>query len=262
MPGRSAEQRAGYITQLGFDSLTQISVSDGVSPEKQNGLTTAAKDAKPPPHSKATAIFGESRQFAAPRRRKAKKKESVSENVKQSSLDELFATISSGADIPRSITISENLRDYAKQGRISQLDFDSLTALPADDAETVEAREPAGNGNQQNGAADQRSDIQPSGSEHDGLSGLPEQTHRPVPTSRSARITQLDFGSLPAIPADNVDTIAAEEPAEIGTEGDSATILQSDEQPGSSEQDGLCNHPDENDKPIPPARRRVILDEP
>src|SRR5260370_27210527 len=103
MPGRSAEQRAGLIMQLGFDSLTELSVNNSVniSPEKQNGLSTAKSD---------VATFGKAEVYRpAPRsRRKAKpgtvlylaKKHTTSfESIKQATLDDLFTSLSLELDI-------------------------------------------------------------------------------------------------------------------------------------------------------------------
>jgi len=42
MPGRGTEQRAKYLTQLGFDTLAAVSAGgNGISPGKQNGIAAA-----------------------------------------------------------------------------------------------------------------------------------------------------------------------------------------------------------------------------
>src|SRR5258708_40052816 len=127
MPGRSAEQQARLITQLGFDSLTELSVNNSVniSPEKQNGLSTATPD---------VATFGKAEVYRpAPRsRRKAKpgtglylaKKHATSfESIKQATLDDLFTSLSLEADILPSLPISSiRAARHAKQnGQYTQL---------------------------------------------------------------------------------------------------------------------------------------------
>src|SRR5260221_10314195 len=109
MPGRSAEQRAGLITQLGFDSLTEVSAREvsAVPASKQTGIVTATSD---------VATFGKAEVYRpAPRsRRKAKpgtglylaKKHATSfESVKQATLDDLFTSLSLEVDILPSLPI-------------------------------------------------------------------------------------------------------------------------------------------------------------
>src|SRR5437868_6960589 len=79
MAGKTAERRAGHVTQLGFDTLAEVPASDGgvVSLGKYNGIATGDK--------------GEVYRSAPPRRNKAKKHASLPVGIQQATLDELFA---------------------------------------------------------------------------------------------------------------------------------------------------------------------------
>src|SRR5713101_7553881 len=131
MPGRGTEQQSGRLTQLGFDSLAELAVSDsGAIPTgKQNGIATATFDA-------ATFGRGEVRRSAPHRRNKAKKHVAKTFGIKQATLDELFATISSEADILPAIPTGETRRDK-QNGQIKQLDFETLANLPSEDGSRV-----------------------------------------------------------------------------------------------------------------------------
>ncbi len=195
MAGRSAEKRASNITQVGFDSLIDISVSNGVSPDRQNGHATAvspgatdAKEAKLAPHSKAPAIFGESHLYAAPRRRKAKKKESLPKDVNQSTLYDLFATLSSGADIPRSITIAETSPLPASSRQMTQLDLFSLATVLSDDAQAVAESKPAASAVEQHGAEHQRSEGQERERKPDQPPGTSEESQTRTVSARRRRV--------------------------------------------------------------------------
>ena len=136
MPGSAAEQRAGHITQLGFDSLAEVSASDG-------GAVPAGKAA-------GIALFGNGEVYrSAPQsRRKAKKHTTPSNGIQQFTLDELFARIP--GDEPAILT-REQRRKTTHNGHITQLGFDSLAELPPEDGSAVQEREPAGNGIGNNG---------------------------------------------------------------------------------------------------------------
>ncbi len=180
MPGNLGERRAGHITQLGFDSLAEVSASDvgRVSPGKQAGIATATSDV-------GTGINGEVRRFAPHRRSKAKKHTIKTYGIQQATLEELFATLSGEEDIPRVIPTGESWRH---NGQYRQLHFDSLAEVPSDNAGTVQERKPAGNRIEQNGAAVQRSDLRSGGGEEDGLFESLGESDRPVPSARRRRV--------------------------------------------------------------------------
>src|SRR6266851_1988746 len=156
MPGQGAERRAEPIKQLDFDTLEKLPIrfGDTIPPGKQNGIATATSDV-------ATGGRGEVYRPAPRIRRKARKHATETNGIQQATLEELFTLISKQANIPRSITISESWHD----GELKQLDFDSLAAVPADDARAIPAGKPAGS----NGAAIQRSDVRTDSGEDDGL---------------------------------------------------------------------------------------------
>ncbi len=185
MPGRGAERRAGLFTQLGFDSLAEVSVRDGsaIPPGKQNGI--------------ATGVNREVRRFAPSYRSKAKpgtrlylakKHPALPAAYKQATLDELFSSLSIEAEVPTALPTRETRRDTEQPGRIIQLGFDSLTSLPADDVSSVPERKPAGNRSEQNGAAVQRSDRRTGGGEEDGVFESLGDSDRPIPSARRRRV--------------------------------------------------------------------------
>src|SRR5712691_4521968 len=136
MPGQGAETRAGHITQLHFDELPEVSVSDGgaVSPGKQAGIAPA---------------FGKGEMYrSAPHRRsKAKKRTSRSPELTQATLDDLFSTQTLEADILPSLPIASIRAARAKKhtGQYTQLGFDTLPELFPIEGATALAPEPAEN---------------------------------------------------------------------------------------------------------------------
>src|SRR6266700_3557103 len=161
---RGAENRAGLITQLGFDSLAEVAAGDAgrVPPGNNTGIATATSEV-------ATTLKGEAYRLAPRVRRKTKKHESKTSGIQQATFDELFTILSREAAIPRSITIGERWTDFEPSGHLQQLDFDSLVKEPSDDVREVSAGTPEGNGIDWGRPAVQRSDVRADGSEEDGL---------------------------------------------------------------------------------------------
>src|SRR6266851_6478445 len=161
---RGAENRAGLITQLGFDSLAEVSAGDAGAtlPENNTDIAPVESDA-------TTALKGEAYRPAPRVRRKAKKHESLPVGIQQATFDELFTILSREAAIPRSITIGESWADFEPSGHLQQLDFDSLAQGPSDAVREVSAGSPEGLGIDWGRPAVQRSDVQTRGSAEDGL---------------------------------------------------------------------------------------------
>src|SRR6266567_2834255 len=161
---RGAENRAGLIRQLGFDSLAEVAAGDAgrVPPGNNTGSASATSEV-------ATTRTGEAYRSAPRVRRKAKKHESKTPGIQQATFDELFTILSREAAIPRSITISESWHDVEPPGRLQQLDFDSLAQGPADAVREVSAGTPEGSGIDWGRPAVQRSDVGADGSEEDGV---------------------------------------------------------------------------------------------
>src|SRR6266702_3643070 len=138
---RGAENRAGLITQLGFDSLAEVAAGDAgrVPPGNNTGIATATSEV-------ATTLKGEAYRLAPRVRRKTKKHESKTSGIQQATFDELFTILSREAAIPRSITIGESWHDHEPSGHLQQLDFDSLAAVPADAVREVSAGTPVDSG--------------------------------------------------------------------------------------------------------------------
>src|SRR5436190_12279961 len=80
------ENRAGQITQLGFDSLADVSTRDdgSVPPGRQAGIATVTSDV-------AVGSKREVYRSAPPSRSKAKKRATKTYGIQQATLDELFA---------------------------------------------------------------------------------------------------------------------------------------------------------------------------
>src|SRR5712692_5172306 len=152
-----AEHRPGHIKQLDFDALAALPASDSsaVPAGKQDGIATGAK--------------GEVYRPAPRVRRKAKQHESKTPGIQQATFDELITILSREAAIPRSITIGESWADFAPSGHLQQLDFDSLAAIPSDDANRVPAGTPEGFGTDWGRPAVKRSDVRADGGEEDGV---------------------------------------------------------------------------------------------
>src|SRR5438105_4068027 len=113
------KQRAAQFTQLGFDSLAEVSASDG-------GAVPAGKAA-------GLATFGKGEVYRpAPRsRRKTKKRPSETAGLTQATLDDLFSQTSLEVDILPSLPISSIRAAKAKKhnGQYTQLGFDTLPEL-------------------------------------------------------------------------------------------------------------------------------------
>src|SRR5712692_5813902 len=161
---RGAENRAGLITQLGFDSLAEVAAGDAGAtlPGNNTGIAPATSEVAP-------ARTGEAYRPAPRVRRKAKRHESKTPGIQQATFDELFTILSREAAIPRSITIGESWADFAPSGHLQQLDFDSLAAIPSDDANRVPAGTPEGFGTDWGRPAVKRSDVRADGGEEDGV---------------------------------------------------------------------------------------------
>src|SRR6266567_394718 len=161
---RGAENRAGLITQLGFDSLAEVAAGDAgrVLPGNNTGIAPATSEV-------ATTRTGEAYRPAPRVRRKAKRHESKTPGIQQATFDELFTILSREAALPRSITIGESWADFAPSGHLQQLDFDSLAQGPAADDREVSAGTPEGSGIDWGRPAVQRSDVGADGSEEDGV---------------------------------------------------------------------------------------------
>src|SRR6266487_2011843 len=177
---RGAENRAGLITQLGFDSLAEVAAGDAgrVLPGNNTGIAPATSEV-------ATTRTGEAYRPAPRVRRKAKKHESKTSGIQQATFDELFTILSREAAIPRSITIGESWADFAPSGHLQQLDFDSLAEVAADAVREVSAGTPEEFGIDWGRPAVQRSDVGADGSEEDGLQiGPGESGTASAPLSR------------------------------------------------------------------------------
>src|SRR6266699_3730817 len=161
---RGAENRAGLITQLGFDSLAEVAAGDAgrVPPGNNTGSASARSEV-------AAARTREAYRPAPRVRRKAKKHESKTPGIQQATFDELFTILSREAAIPRSITIGESWADFEPSGHLQQLDFDSLAQGPADAVREVSAGTPEGSGIDRGRPAVQRSDVGANGGEEDGV---------------------------------------------------------------------------------------------
>src|SRR6266487_6556944 len=161
---RGAENRAGLIKQLGFDSLAEVAAGDAgrALPGNNTGIARAASEV-------ATTRTGEAYRPAPRVRRKAKQHESKTPGIQQATFDELFTILSREAALPRSITIGESWADHEPPGHLQQLGFDSLAAIPSDDANRVPAGTPAASGIEWGSAAVQRSDVGADDSEEAGV---------------------------------------------------------------------------------------------
>src|SRR6266581_903164 len=161
---RGAENRAGLITQLGFDSLAEGAAGDAGAtlPGNNTGIAPATSEV-------AAARKGEAYRPAPRVRRKAKRHESKTSGIQQATFDELFTTLSREAAIPRSITIGERWADFEPSGHLQQLDFDSLAQEPADAVRKVPTGTPEGLGIDRGRPAVQRSDVRADSSAEDGL---------------------------------------------------------------------------------------------
>src|SRR6266487_152121 len=173
---RGAENRAGLMTQLGFDSLAEVAAGDAgrVPPENNTGSAPATSEV-------AAARTGEAYRPAPRVRRKARKHESKTPGIQQATFDELFTILSREAAIPRSITIGERWADFEPSGHLQQLDFDSLAAIPSDDANRVPAGTPAASGIDWGRPAVQRSDVGADGGAEDGLAESLVESGRAIP---------------------------------------------------------------------------------
>src|SRR6266567_7800944 len=161
---RGAENRPGLITQLGFDSLAEVAAGDAgrVPPGNNTGSAPATSEV-------ATTLKGEAYRLAPRVRRKTKKHESKTSGIQQATFDELFTILSREKALPRSITIGESWHDHEPPGHLQQLGFDSLAAIPSDDANRVPAGTPAASGIEWGSAAVQRSDVGADDSEEAGV---------------------------------------------------------------------------------------------
>src|SRR6266567_7254456 len=161
---RGAENRAGLITQLGFDSLAEVAAGDAgrVPPGDNTGIAPATSEV-------ATALKGEAYRLAPRVRRKARKHESKTPGIQQATFDELFTILSREAALPRSITIGERWADFEPSGHLQQLDFDSLAQGSADAVREVSAGTPEEFGIDWGRPAVQRSDVGADGSEEEGV---------------------------------------------------------------------------------------------
>src|SRR6266487_3560869 len=185
MPGSAAVERAGHITQLGFDSLAVVSANESnVLPAgKQAGIATATFD---------VATFGRPEVYrSAPQsRRRGKKHTAVSGIYNQSTFDDLFATTSLEADIlsPLPITSIRGARNKKEQGHITQLGFDALAEVSVIDGSTIQAKKPAGSSTEHELEAVQQSDQLPAGRTEDALPGSLENSERTISSSRRRRV--------------------------------------------------------------------------
>src|SRR6266567_2433768 len=161
---RGAENRAGLITQLGFDSLAEVAAGDAgrVPPGNNTGIAPATSEVAP-------TRTGEAYRPAPRVRRKAKRHESKTPGIQQATFDELFTILSREKALPRSITIGESWPDVAPPGHLQQLDFDSLAQEPSADDREVSAGTPEGSGIDWGRPAVQRSDVGANGGEEDGV---------------------------------------------------------------------------------------------
>jgi N12 class adenine-specific DNA methylase len=202
---RGAENRAGLITQLGFDALAELSAGDdgGVLPGNRTGMATGDRP--------------EVHRFALPSRRKARKHAGSPSGLTQATLEELFAETPDQEpeerwEIPEPQQVFEA---DGQAGHTTQLGFDELPRVPSGDARAVSAGEPAGSGTEQNGAADQAASLLPGERAEDGLSGgkgdragsslsaprkvVLDEPEEAIPPSRDFKITEahgVGLGSL------------------------------------------------------------------
>src|SRR6266567_3624117 len=176
---RGAENRAGLITQLGFDSLAEVAAGDAgrVPPGNNTGIAPATSEVAP-------TRTGEAYRPAPRVRRKAKRHESKTPGIQQATFDELFTILSREAAIPRSITIGESWADFDPSGHLQQLDFDSLAQEPADAVRKVPTGTPEGLGIDRGRPAVQQSDVRADGSEEDGLQIGPGESGTALASAR------------------------------------------------------------------------------
>ena len=172
---RGAEK--GRIVQLGFDSLTPVSSSDGSAapPGKLDGVSTGSRV--------------EAARYARHRRGTAKKPATLPVSVKQATLEELFTQPLDATETPVRRTNHERRQPtIAKVEQATQLDLFSLAAVSPEDVRAVSEREPVGRGNREDGAADERAPLPVSDSRQDGLSSGLGDSERPVPFARGRRV--------------------------------------------------------------------------
>jgi N12 class adenine-specific DNA methylase len=179
MPGRGTAERAGHITQLGFDSLAAI-----VSANERSAVSTGK------PASIATFGRPEVYRSAPQSRRRVKKHTSVSTVYNQSTFDDLFATTSREADIPSPtpLTSIRAARGKKQNSQYAQLGFDSLTEIPPENGSAVPTGKPAGSGTESNDADIQRSEVQTGERTTDELSGILGGSDRTISSARRRRV--------------------------------------------------------------------------
>ena len=164
---RGAESRAELITQLGFDTLAELSAGDAgeALPENRTGRAPAIADVA---DSNRMDVF----RSAPPQRRKARKHAVSPTGLTQATLDELFAATSS-QELEAGSLKTEAHQVFAADshdGRITQLDFAALARAPAVDARAISGSEPAERGIGKNSAADQAASLPPGDRAEDGVS--------------------------------------------------------------------------------------------
>ncbi len=174
MPGQGAEIRAGYITQLGFDSLAAGSESDSGAGavEKLHGI--------------ATAGIREVRRSAPPRRYKAKK-HALIDGITQATFDGLFDRIP-GEEQEQAIQSEETREDNEQNGRIKSINFEPLVSVSPDDGSRVSEGEPAGRRVGEDSAAGWHivTEVNPHG--QDGLPGSNGDSQGTILPARGRRV--------------------------------------------------------------------------
>src|SRR5438874_1679691 len=148
---RGVEQKAGKIEQLNFDTLTESPEAES-EVQKQTGTATATLD-------EAAGIKPEATLFSLPRRNRVKKRAVRASIFEQATLDTLFSGISE-EEPEQEQESTKNAQPrrrkqtvYDQHAALTQLDFETLAAVPPQDATTASEGEPPG------GAVDQDSDT-------------------------------------------------------------------------------------------------------
>src|SRR5436309_3383205 len=179
---RGAENRAGHITQLGFDSLDEVSASDGgrLLPGRQAGIAEVTPE---------RATFGKPEVYrSAPQsRRRAKKHTAFFGVYNQSTFEDVFAAPSIEAEAPSPHTIKaiRGAREKKQQSPVTQLGFDSLAVVQVSVESAVPIEKPAENRTANNNREAQNSDILPAGrAEKELPDSLEESIHTIFPAGR------------------------------------------------------------------------------
>ena len=192
MAGQTAERRAVPITQLSFDALAEVSASEGsaVQAEKQAGIVTFGR-----PEVYRSAPRNRSKAKPGTRLYLAKKHPTVSNDITQSTFDDLLAATTREVDTTPAITTKKARRNATQNGHVTQLGFDSLAEVLAEDSGAVSDGKPATaafdageNGTKHDSADGKRSDLQPIGRAKNELPGSLRNSEIHISSDRRRRV--------------------------------------------------------------------------